>query len=406
MRRSVIIIALAAVCGVALAFDAALLLPFTMVKPATGIFVWQTGHTGAWLTATNWTPAGFANRSDQECTINSGIARTDSTAFQPKLRIEGVNGVGGTLSLLENSTVSNGVVLAGGELFLSGTSRTLNGTVEALAGTTSQIQVDGSTSVGMGLSGALIGTGTLLVGGVGFWSQGSTTATGFNGRIDITDGRLVLRSGTLSYGDSGQIYVNGGGVLSQPSSAATWTMRGGVTLNGGKYFDDGNNGTTWSADTPWTVVTNSTIETASTGGFADILGPLHGSGALRIQRAEGSALRGVTLRGTNSTYSGTITVAATPTNAFLYFGNSTAMPTNGSLASLVVEQSGGTNAVVTVGARRGTAVTDVPNVKIKVRALTVGGSAVAAGTYDISNAVPTAGYVVFNNATSSLQVTE
>ncbi|MBA4388218.1 MAG: hypothetical protein C0404_09570, partial [Verrucomicrobia bacterium] len=374
----------------------------TVLNPQT--YYWETGVTGLWLAAENWIPGDITNAPTTAGWVADGTALASSTPFQGKLTI----GAGGELMLTNSSaTVSNGVCLAGGRLRQAGaTARTLTANLDAAAGTISRIQVDGSAAMTMTHSGNLTGTGTLLVSGTGIWQQTSTTASGFNGRMEITDGQVRLRSGTQAYGDSGTISVNSGGVLLRGDAVAAFTIRGGIFLNGGKYRDHGNSGTTWSWDTPWTVQTNSTIDTAEAGGYADIVGPLHGNGDLVISRAAGAGNCAVTLRGTNSTYSGMITVAATPTNAFLFLGNSTALPANGSLAGLVIEQAGTNRSVVTVGARKiGATVTDIPNVTIKVRSLTVGGVAIPVGLYSQANPVPAVGFVAFNNASSSLQVT-
>ncbi len=380
--------------------------PVAVTLAAQNVYTWQSGVTGAYLDADNWTPEGFVNTNVNACVVADGVAQANGT-FHSTLTLAGDSGMGGTLHVTASRSVTpNGIRLAGGRIwFTSSSSRTLTAPLEVLPGTVSRIQADTAT---LTHSGAIRGSGTLRVEGDGLWSLGSALLEEFQGRIEVTNGRLLLRSGTRAFGDNAFLRLNEGGTLSRGSSSSTWTLPGGVFLNGGTYRDDSSAGTTWSAATPWTIMADSVIETAGTGGFADILGPLHGSGVLTIRREAGSGERAVTLRGSGSTFSGTIRVTSIPANASLYIGQSDALPSSGALAALEVAFSGDVEAgLVVIGARKsGSSVTGIENVHVKVRRLMLDTIQVPAGVYNQQDPGLLEGYVVFHNASSSLEVVE
>jgi hypothetical protein len=95
----------------------------------------------------------------------------------------------------------------------------------------------------------------------------------------------------------------------------------------------------------------------------------------------------------------------------VFLGSSEALAARGELAALVIDGLSDTNGIVTVGAYRADggsgAIIDVPNVSVRVRALTLGGvdgTEVLAGVYTQANQAELDGYVVFNNASSRLIV--
>lgn len=396
-------------------------------------YTW-TGGTGNWVTPGNWAPSGFGNQPGDSCLATNGTAQTDATTFQPQLRLDGTNGVGGTLELKANTTLGNGLRLEGGRIFFQNFTEgdlTISGSIEAVSGTSSRIEPYGRTAYGndgLGgtithVSGSFSGTGAIHIGvsgGAIAWPKNfmmDATASGYDGRIDIDRGTLGLKmNGTYSMGENARIYVNSGGAAALLGLVGTWTVKGGIYLNGGtvSYRDWGAaSGTTWTPETPWTVLTNSQIQTYSSSG-ADILGSLYGGGDLRIShsRRDSGDTGAVNLRGTNSTYSGTITVAARSVDegkTTLFIGHSLALSRGGNLAKLVIEETGGVKGRVTIGAWKsggggGGSVTSVDNVSVRVRRLTLGGAIIPVGKYSQANPLPVSGFIDFYNATASLEV--
>jgi hypothetical protein len=392
-------------------------------------FTW-TGGSGNWLTPANWTPSGFENTSGHSCTVATGTAQADGTTFYPQLTIAGTDGVGGTLQLSTNTTISGGLRLAGGRVYFRNVNVgdiTLSGNIEAVADTSSRIEPYGRIAYGndgLGgtithVNGSLTGSGTIRIGGTETWPKSfilDGDSSGFNGKLEIDRGGLSLRmNGTFSMGDNARIYVNSGGSAGLLGLNGTWTIKGGIFLNGGTVTYRAWNasaGTTWSRETPWTILSNSVITSYSASG-ADIAGPLHGTANLTIShdRRDGYDSATINLRGTNSTFSGTIIVKARSVDegkTTLYLGHSGALPSASPRATLIIEESGGVKGRVTIGAYKpngsGGTVVDVPNVHIKVKRLIVGGINIPPGTYSQANPVPVSGYVFFNNATSTLEV--
>ncbi len=372
------------------------------------VFVWQSDAPGSWLVEGNWTPEGFVNTNVHACVVSNGTARTGSTAFQPTLTLAGENGAGGELEVTgSHATGSNGIRLAGGRIWRAGNySRTLTAAIEAVAGTVSIVHADGGN---LRHSGALRGTGTVRVGGAAAW-EATTTLQHFGGVIEAVGGTIRLRNnGTFAMGSGGRLRIREGGTMTIGNYSTSWSVPGGVTLGGGTYRESGSGGTTWSVETPWTIDADSVIETDGSGGFVDIRGPLHGAGTLTIRRAAGSGDRAVTLRGSGSTYSGLIAISSSPTNAFLYFGHSEAVANQGALTSLSIDAPIGDEVpgLVIVGARKsGATATNIDNVHVKLRCLVLDGNWIEAGVYDQANPGPTAGFIVFHNPLSSLEVLE
>lgn len=384
--------------------------PVHVTLEAQQVFEWKNGVTGSLLTTANWSPDGFLNTNVYACVLANGTATVDSsTQFQPTLTILGDRGVGGTLRLNNSSRTfgPNGIRLLGGRIQLTGTSSaTLTSTLEVPEGTVSVVN---PVNVTLTHSGALRGSGTILVNGGGSWKP-TRTLDDFHGLIETAEGNITVSANQdYTFGSGARIRINAGGRLTLGSTSRTWVVPGGVFMNGGLYRDNNNGGTTWSTQTPWTIESESTIETAGTGGFVDIRGPMHGSETLNITRAAESGNRAVTLRGKGSTYSGLIRITNAPDNAFLYLGDSEAVASEGDLASLSIDLPVGEDVpgLVVIGARKSAAtVTNIDNVHIKLRCLIVNGNWVEAGVYDQNNPGPTAGFVVFNNPLSSLEVME
>jgi hypothetical protein len=73
----------------------------------------------------------------------------------------------------------------------------------------------------------------------------------------------------------------------------------------------------------------------------------------------------------------------------------------------MVEQSGNSRGLVTIGAiRSGDTVTDIRDVAVRIKKLTIGGMSVPAGMYNQASQAALGGFVVFNNASSTLEVME
>lgn len=192
------------------------------------------------------------------------------------------------------------------------------------------------------------------------------------------------------------------------------SKEGGIFLRGGTVSYrrwDASTGTTLSPETPWIVVSNSTIQSYSHSG-ADIRGPLHGTATLTIShdRRDQYDAATINLRGTNSTFSGTIRIKARSVDeskTTLYLGDSGALPAASPRATMIIENSGAIKGRVTIGAYKVSgsgSIINVPNVHIKVKRLIVDDVNIPPGTYSNTNPVPESGYVFFNNNTSTLEV--
>ncbi|MBA4388308.1 MAG: hypothetical protein C0404_10030 [Verrucomicrobia bacterium] len=360
-------------------------------------YYWD-GGTAGWLTAANW--GGTApSQTDDVGHVASGVIQASAAplnSFPSVLSIE----TGGTLSFGQQRYSTNSTLrLAGGTITWDTESsstveiHTTNGLVAA-AGTTTVITGIGSDVGNAAYYGTLAGTGNILVSNVSssarFFFINSDQYTDFGGTITVAAAKCVLGS-TTTLGAGGSIRLETGGIVTNSNSSGNWTMTGGFVLNGGKYMDGGNNVSTFHSSTPFMVLRDSEIVITSSGTLpmaAKINGLLSGRGGITLRTDEYFALQ---IAGTTNMYRGTITV--TP-GSKLILANNGALPTNAPRSALTLQESGGSKGSLTV----------TNGVDIIVKALTLGTTAVAEGTYSQGNALPESGYVTFSDAAASLQI--
>jgi hypothetical protein len=366
-----------------------------------GAYDWSGAVSKDWLEPANWTPTGFINGPNVFGTISSGTATANATTCNASIIVAGVEGLGGTLQTGTAVTFANGAQLymAGGLLHkTSGSTLNITGNLTAVNGTLSEIRSDSAI---LRIFGSILGSGTLRITGTQPVGLTGATITAFTGNLDIKGGKLEARSGNITYSDLVKTEVRDGGSLLRGLGTASLKMKGGITLNSGNYVESGS-GTTWSADTPWTIQSNASFQTGGTDGFVKLLGPLSGNGTLRVLRS-GTAQPPLVLEGQTSSYTGKIEVEST---GLLYLGSSGALPIEGTLASLEIKQAAGLSGALIVGASYGPSLLDRPGVSALVRTLSIGGTPIRAGLYNQSNQSELGGAILFNNGSSSLRVME
>lgn len=363
----------------------------------TVTYIW-VGGTGNWLTAANWSPAGFLNLNTDTAEATSGVLQANLTeTFEPTLsletgvKIQGSNGNGRTWTIRE-------VLLKGGTIETIGGNSSFVGTFEAVAGYTSFLNVASGSFTSSSTAWTLRGGGTLEKTGTLNWGFPQTT-TDFSGVLLISSGEMNGPAGTITFGGGvGVIRVNSGGTFNRGSSSASYTIEGGFYLNGGTYEDFGNNGTIWSSTTGFIIEDDSFIyiNGTSTGNrpFVRIQGELQGSSKLTAYQNSDNN-RGLSLHNTQGTFTGELNLG---TDAYVYLGVDV-FNTNGQ-GSIVIDTDA---KLLTIGAYKSTDTTiNVDDVNITISSLIIDGATIAAGVYNQSNQASLNGYVVFNNESSSL----
>jgi sialate O-acetylesterase len=377
------------------------------------IFNWVGGQSGnSILEPTNWSPAGFANTASQFGAISTGSAVASVTPVNAQLMVVGRQGVGGALVAAGNPTAVPGtVILAGGKIIRSfpstSSSITLASNLNVPAGMIAELSNQDSGT--LQLSGTLLGTGTLRITGTKYISAiNQAGLMSFGGTLDVAGGSFqhAHSIGALkSYPDTARLVLRDNGVMRVENGSLVAKMRGGFWLSGGRYYDDGNEGSTWDADTPWHISSDSVVETFGPSSYVLVQGPLNGNGTLRV-RHSGTSLTPLSLNGTTSNFQGRVVVETT---GLLNLGSSGVFSRQGSpLASMDILTTPTAGGKVNVGAiyTLASGTTDRPNTQVVVQNLTIGGTVVRAGIYNVSNRAELSGAVLFNNASSSLQVME
>lgn len=364
-------------------------------------YTWD-GSTGNWLDANYWNPAGFSNSIDDNALINSGVAQTgtSSSTFNTNLTLES-GGVIEAPAVNARTWTVRYLIFGGGTILWLGGNSKWAGTIHARENTTSILDVRGTYGQ-KSYSWILEGNGTINKTGSNYWKL-TTSSANFGGTLNINEGKMIIRSRTHSFGNSqGKIAIYNGGVLEEGSSSATWTFAGGLYLKGGQILESGNNGAIFTSSTTVHVLDNSEIKVngPSSGKrpYLRLDGSLNGTGNLSIDTTNNN--RGVSLRGIGN-YSGIITLE---NQSYLYIGNSNALSEN---ASIVLNGDNSDMSLLTIGGyKTKDTLTNVNNVNLTVRNLIINGTKIASGYYDSTNQNQLKGYVVFNNALSSIYVVE
>ena len=363
-------------------------------------YTWKTDVSGDWLTADNWDPSGFSNINSDTAQASSGTLQCGITAtFEPKMTLNTGAVILGATANARIWTLRD-LVLNGGTLRSQGGNSSFVGTIEAYDGITSYLDSGNGTFSSSSNTWTLKGNGILEKIGTSFWGLPNSSSD-FTGELRISEGVVRGTSGTITFGGSGgKIRLNPGSRFVRGSSSSTWTLTGGMYLNGGTYVDNGNNGTIWTTTTNFIIEDESAIyiEGAATGNrpFARLEGALQGSGGLTISESSNNN-RGVSFRITEGTYTGELTLG---TNAYVYLGINI-FDTDGA-GSIIIDSDAH---LLTIGAYKSTDNTmNVDDIDIILTSLTINGELIEAGVYDQNNVGDLGGFVAFNNSTSSITV--
>jgi hypothetical protein len=330
---------------------------FTLnIQTHAATLVWTNTAGGAWSTAANWSPNAVPAAGDLVFITNSGtytvsfntsvnlasltVGHTSATGLQQ------LSNLGGTLTVTNVSSASNGVIHLSSGTFTTAGTADLVGPVNHNTGTW-QLQTPININI-YNLTNAELRGANCVITNLN-WIGGSLNSDAFGGTTTIPVGGTLNISGatgkTLSYYVTpGRTLINNGtgawsgaGITGQGN--ATINNTGSLTLSGDFSFLWGgsgnapvfiNSGTLTKASgsgnfTLSTAILNNSGTVNIDSGSLNISGQLLNSGALNV--ATGTVAVASTLA--TSTNSGTLTLGA---NAFADF-NSGATTLGGSLIS-------------------------------------------------------------------------